>query len=128
MLKVIPQEIKKIFVCVFLVGLLAFFFGFIFDIREIYFAFCIGIIFSIISNIFLLISVYLMVYRSCKSYISFIRFIVSYMLYAISMYISYILCENVWAIILNAVGLCCFKLICYCMYILKFKRKKVHKK
>ena len=53
MLKVVPEEIKKIFIFDFLMGLVAFFLGLLFNIKEVYLAFCIGIIFSIVSNFLL---------------------------------------------------------------------------
>ncbi len=127
MLKVVPEEIKKIFIFDFLMGLVAFFLGLLFNIKEVYLAFCIGIIFSIVSNFLLLLTVYLLVYRSHRTYISFMRYLLSYVIYALSMYISYFFCKNIFAIVLNACGLCSFKLICYCMYIFKFKGKKVRK-
>lgn len=127
MLKLIPNEIRKIFIFDFFMGVVAFFLGLLLDIKEIYLAFCSGVIFSIISNFILLLTVYLLVYKSHRSYILVFRYLLSYIIYALSMYISYFFCKNIFAIMLNAGGLCSFKLICYCMYIFKFKGKKVHK-
>lgn len=127
MLKYVPDEIKRIFIFTFIGGLLAFFLGLVLNIKEIYIALTLGIFFSIISNILLLLTVYLLVYRSHRTYISFIRYIFSYAIYGLSMYISYFFCQNIYSILLNALGLCSFKLICYFVYNIKFKRKKVHK-
>lgn len=126
MLKVIPRNIKRIFVFEICLGLIAFFLGLIFSCEYIY-SFCIGVVISIISNLLLLGMVYLLVYMNYKTYISYIRYLISYALYAVTLYFVHALYKDIYTVIICALGLCSFKISCYIIYILKKYGKKVHK-
>lgn len=127
MLEVIPSKINRIFAMNFFMGLLAFFLGLLLNIKFLYIAFSLGVLCSLVSNAILLFTVYLLVYKGYKSYISYFRFLLAYALYALTLYLTYFFCSNIYSVLICALGLCSFKLICYFMYILNFLRKKVHK-
>ncbi len=119
MLEVVPKDIKRIFIIVFIIGAIAFFLGLLFDNKYMYVAYTIGNLISIISNLFLLLISYRIAYKSSNKSEIVIRYIVFYLLYAISIYLIASFLKDKYSILFTALGLTSFRIVIYLYYLSK---------
>lgn len=113
MLKLVPKEIKRYFITVFFMVIIAFFLGLFIDNKYIYIAYASGVLVSFLINLYLLYNTYKVVYKYKGVKTMGFRYIISFMIYAISMYLVGILIGDKYAIIANALGLISFRIVIY---------------
>lgn len=110
MLKVIPRRIKMIFILTFLLGLLAFFLGLFFR-QKLLIAYFFGNVVSIISNLSLLYITCCIVYENKSKLYIYLRYILSYVLYAIVLYFTYTFIETKLSILFCTLGILSFNIV-----------------
>ncbi|VWL84889.1 hypothetical protein [Oceanivirga miroungae] len=113
MLKIVPKEIRKYFITVFCMGIVAFFLGLLFDNKYIYIAYASGVFVSFFMNLYLLYITYKVVYEYKGVSLMSLRYITSFIIYAISIYLISLVIEDKYAILANALGLISFRLVIY---------------
>ncbi|WP_156286512.1 hypothetical protein [Oceanivirga salmonicida] len=119
MLEVVPKDIKRIFVIVFIMGIIAFFLGLLLDNKYMYIAYTIGNFISIISNLFLLLVSYKIAYQSSGKGEIILRYIIFYIIYAVSIYLIAIFMKDKYAVLFTALGLLSFRIVIYLYYLLQ---------
>lgn len=122
MLELIPKEIRRYFISVFLLVIIAFFLGLFIGNKYIYIAYCSGAMISIFTNFYLLYTSYLVVYNYRGVRLMGLRYILSFIVYAISMYLVAKTVGNKYGIIAHGLGLISFRLVIY-FYLLLNKMK-----
>ncbi|WP_067141352.1 hypothetical protein [Oceanivirga salmonicida] len=119
MLEVVPKDIKRIFVIVFIMGIIAFFLGLLLDNKYMYIAYTIGNFISIISNLFLLLVSYRIAYKSGTRGEIVLRYIIFYIIYAVSIYLIAIFMKDKYAVLFTALGLVSFRIVIYLYHFLQ---------
>ncbi|WP_068268387.1 hypothetical protein [Caviibacter abscessus] len=118
MFKNISSNIKKVFVIALFFMFLTLILGIILN-SKIILSLSLGIATSVISNFFLFKMAYEIVYLNKGLKYTFFRFILSYALYALILYIDFIIYKDIVCVITTGLAFLIFKIILTIYYILK---------